>query len=57
MSVNSYAKEICMKKEFIIPKIDLINILASDIIATSSPWAGGNITLPIIPFADDDPIA
>ncbi len=46
-----------MKKEFIIPKIDLINILASDIITTSSPWAGGDINLPIIPFADDDPLA
>lgn len=46
-----------MKKEFIIPKIDLINILASDIITTSSPWAGGDINLPIIPFSDDDPLA
>ena len=42
-----------MKKNFCLPRIELISISSADII-TTSPVGGGNIELPFDPFCEEE---
>ena len=43
-----------MKKEYMIPTMDVVNVAVQNIICTSLPVVDGDITNPLAPSFDDD---
>jgi len=52
-SENKCFWEFIMKKNFCLPRIEIISISSADII-TTSPVGGGNIELPFDPFCEEE---